>query len=116
MVKKHLGAGIVHPNWTGDRKYHASYGSAAAYNRNNRHFSTLNAAKEYLRKHGITKADYENGQGNWRQTRIVPARRVAVQRRRPQYRTPSCAWRQRLPGAERQAEHCGVRRGRHGCQ
>ena len=87
-MKKRVDAGIVHPNWTGDGKYAASYGSHKAYNRNVRHFGTLNAAKEYLRKHGYSKAGYENGQGNWRQTRIVPARRVAVQRRRPQYRSP----------------------------
>jgi len=51
---------IVHPFETGNSKYHASYGN---HNKTSRSFTTLNKAKEHLKRKGIKKALYDSPSG-----------------------------------------------------
>lgn len=60
MTNKNSGF-IVHPFESFDGKsYDASYGN---HNKTNRSFKTLSQAKNYLRKKGIQKADYDSPSG-----------------------------------------------------
>jgi hypothetical protein len=62
LPKKHEESGfIVHPNWTGNSKYHASYGTNK--NRTNRSFNSLKEAKTFLAKKGVRKGIYERSTG-----------------------------------------------------
>lgn len=48
---------IVHPNWTNDEKYHASYGRDN--NKTVKSFDTLKQAKAYVKKHNYDTALYK---------------------------------------------------------
>ena len=70
---------IVHPNWTGNSKFHASYGPN--YNRTVKSFNTLEQAKAYLRKNNVTgKTIYQTSSGN-SQTVTLSPRRTPVKRK-----------------------------------
>lgn len=59
-MKKGKEGFIVHPFETGDGGYHSSYGN---HNKTIRSFKTLRKAKQYLSKHGYSKALYDNPSG-----------------------------------------------------
>jgi len=63
VVYKYESSGfIVHPKWTSSGRYEASYGKN--HNKTVKDFSSLKAAKEYLRKRNVTSGMYDNSYGD----------------------------------------------------
>ena len=70
---------IVHPNWTGDYKWHSSWGPNN--NKTNKSFSTLEAAKAYIANQGIKTALIKKADGDSNIIKTQPTQRRAPQRR-----------------------------------
>ena len=61
MAEKKENSGfIVHPGFTGNNKYHASYGN---HNKKPKSFKTMQEAKRYLANQGVKKAMYDAPNG-----------------------------------------------------
>lgn len=88
MAKQPKEGFIVHPKWTGDNMFHASYGKNL--NRTMKSFRTYDAAVRYLRNNGVGRALYENSTGNTRYV-TVSGNTGGTQRTKkgmPKYRRP----------------------------
>lgn len=80
-MEKNKSGFIVHPNWTGDSKYHATYGKNA--NANLRSFNTKKEAKAYLKRKGVEAGTAKTESGNINNFKTTTVKRRVQQQPRP---------------------------------